>query len=162
MSRSRVYYVWSEMVRRCTNPRNPSYHNYGGRGVVVSQRWRNFENFLADMGERPTNKTLDRWPNNDGNYELANCRWATAQEQQSNKRPPKKRVFFCKRQHALIGDNLLPGTRSCKECARIHARIRLGWPEELACSMKGDQRFGPKKYIGSKKNLKHVASPPSV
>jgi hypothetical protein len=75
------------MRKRCTNPKNVKFPTYGGRGIRVCERWLNsFPNFLADMGERPTGKTLDRHPNNDGNYEPTNCRWATAKEQRANQR----------------------------------------------------------------------------
>ena len=63
------------------------YANYGGRGITVCDRWLNsFENFLADMGECPEGLSIDRFPDNDGNYEPRNCRWATAKEQQRNRR----------------------------------------------------------------------------
>ena len=75
------------MHSRCngkpSNPRNLKY--YHGRGIAVCERWRRFENFLADMGERPTGTSLDR-VNNDGNYEPGNCRWATRHEQRINQR----------------------------------------------------------------------------
>lgn len=81
-----LYTTWSNMIRRCTS----QHHNYGGRGIQVCDRWLSdsgFQNFLADMGERPTPRhTLDRFPNNDGNYEPDNCRWATAKEQRANQR----------------------------------------------------------------------------
>lgn len=76
------------MKGRCLNPKNPWYSRYGGRGITVSIRWLDFKNFLTDMGERPEGKTLDRYPNNDGNYELGNCRWATRKEQRQNQRNP--------------------------------------------------------------------------
>lgn len=72
------------MIQRCTNPKRDRYPVYGGRGITVCVRWRTFENFLEDMGERPVGRTLDRI-NNDGNYEPGNCRWATAEEQALNK-----------------------------------------------------------------------------
>ncbi len=73
------------MIKRCTKPSQTSYRNYGGRGITVCKRWLVFEHFLADMGERPAGKTIDRI-NNDDNYQPDNCRWATRQQQDQNRR----------------------------------------------------------------------------
>ncbi len=73
------------MKDRCLNPNDKNYKNYGGRGITVCERWMDFTNFLADMGEKPEGLTLDRI-NNDGNYEPGNCRWATWKEQRRNQR----------------------------------------------------------------------------
>lgn len=74
------------MKQRCLNPLATGYERYGGRGVKICERWLNsFENFLADMGERPDETSLDRYPNNRGDYEPGNCRWATREEQEANK-----------------------------------------------------------------------------
>ena len=83
---SPTYSSYHAMLNRCFNSKQPSWKNYGGRGITVCKRWRkSFENFLADMGERPRNKTLDRI-DNDGNYTPKNCQWATRKQQIKNSR----------------------------------------------------------------------------
>jgi hypothetical protein len=83
---TRSYSTWSSMVQRCTNTNHTHYRLYGGRGIVICDRWRSsFADFLSDMGERPDGTSLDRWPNKDGNYEPGNCRWATPKEQAGNR-----------------------------------------------------------------------------
>lgn len=84
--KSRTYMSWDAMKQRCLNPRTKSYPHYGGRGIGVCDRWLNFENFLADVGERPAGKTLDRYPDPNGNYCPENVRWATPKEQRLNTR----------------------------------------------------------------------------
>jgi hypothetical protein len=82
---TKTFRTWDAMRQRCLNPRCNKYKDYGGRGIKICERWNRFENFLADMGERPLGKTIDRFPDNDGNYEPSNCRWATPLEQAHNK-----------------------------------------------------------------------------
>jgi hypothetical protein len=74
------------MKRRCYAPSVKEFRNYGGNGIRVCDRWRySFENFLTDMGRRPTpNHSIDRFPDKKGNYEPSNCRWATRAEQNRN------------------------------------------------------------------------------
>lgn len=83
-----TYKSWRQMKDRCLNPNNKQYAEYGGRGITVCERWKNsYENFLADMGSRPSKEySIDRFPNNDGNYEPGNCRWATSIQQNRNRR----------------------------------------------------------------------------
>lgn len=81
-----TYVSWQNMWKRCTDPNHPKYHLWGGRGIRVCDRWRDYRNFLTDMGERPFGLTIDRWPDKNGNYEPSNCRWATPKQQAQNRR----------------------------------------------------------------------------
>lgn len=101
-----TYRSWRSMKARCSNRKLKSFKDYGGRGIIVCPRWNlSFEAFLLDMGERPSlQHSIDRFPDNDGNYEAGNCRWATKSQQQQNRRdkapyPPhiRKRLAYAAR-----------------------------------------------------------------
>ena len=87
------YRAWKGMKTRCTNDREKGWKNYGGRGIRVCDRWLNsFEAFLADVGPRPSPQhSIDRFPDNDGNYEPGNVRWATRKQQSENRRKPSRK-----------------------------------------------------------------------
>jgi hypothetical protein len=92
--RTKEYLIWANMKNRCANPTQASYKNYGARGIKVCARWNRFENFISDMGKRPSDKhSLDRIDNN-GNYAPSNCRWATKEEQVANKRPRIDAILY--------------------------------------------------------------------
>lgn len=88
MRKHPMYSTWDGMKQRCSNSNTSQYTDYGGRGIKVCDRWDNFANFLADMGERPEGMTLDRKDNNKG-YNPENCKWSTRQEQNRNQRRTK-------------------------------------------------------------------------
>lgn len=125
-----TYRTWSGMIQRCTNPATTGYGRYGGRGIRVCDRWlESFENFLADMGERPDGTTLDRI-NNNGNYEPMNCRWANSKQQGENKRGVKPIELFGEKKSmgAWARD-----PRCSVSYATAMARIsRYGWDAERA------------------------------
>jgi len=91
VSETPEYACWRSVIARCTNPKSRLWKYYGGRGIGVAPRWLKSANFLADVGQRPSkHHSLDRYPDNDGNYEPGNVRWATPTVQARNIRVPKK------------------------------------------------------------------------
>jgi len=85
-ARRTEYTIWANMIDRCQRAGNQHYDDYGGRGITVCERWQRFENFLEDMGPRPSaSHTIER-KNNDVGYELRNCEWSTRARQARNKR----------------------------------------------------------------------------
>lgn len=123
-----TYSTWNSMRDRCRNQNSGKFKNYGKRGITVCDSWKVFENFLRDMGERPIGKTLDRL-NVNGNYEPSNCRWATNQEQASNKTTTR-----------LVS---IGGTQyTLSEAARAHGMYVSTLHKRLARGMSADEAVG--------------------
>ena len=93
MSKTPVYQSWRMMKDRCLRENCPDYKYYGGRGITICDRWLTFENFLADMGQRPPGSSIDRIDNS-GNYEPGNCRWASQKIQNKNRRTSRRYRFL--------------------------------------------------------------------
>lgn len=130
-----LYDLYNGIKNRCTRPSSINYKDYGGRGILMCDKWTNdFWAFVSDVGDRPDEYTrtgmsaytLDRI-DNDGNYEPGNVRWATRVEQSANRRPMKPRTH-CKKGHLFTAETTClrgDGSRFCRICERItrHARI---------------------------------------
>lgn len=116
------YKSWQAMLGRCINPKDAAYQDYGGRGIVVCDRWRHsFANFLADMGPRPQTCTLDR-KDNDGSYSPENCRWATISQQMRNTR---RNIPIAHNGRSLL--LVQWATETGLRPSTILRRLRLGW-----------------------------------
>lgn len=118
---------WCGMIQRCTNPKNPKWHRYGGRGIKVCDRWLKFENFYEDMGEKPKGLSIDRI-NNDGDYCPENCRWATPKEQARNKSTSRNITFNGRTQTLEAWSEEIGISSRALECRLF----RLGWEVEKA------------------------------
>lgn len=126
--RSPVYWVWGAMIDRCSNPDHPSWVNYGGRGIAVCDRWKMFENFLADMGHPKKGEEIDRIDNSLG-YCRENCQWASRTQQMRNTRKNKyithngETKCIAEWAHSLgLGASVLG------------YRLKVGWPLDRALS----------------------------
>jgi len=125
-----LYRIWVGMIERCCNPKRKEYIAYGGRGISVCDRWRTFENFIEDMGERPLGTTIDRIDNDLG-YSPENCRWASRKEQLRNTR--RKIVVEYKGRRVGLAE-LCEEMKVLGKYRQILNRIYLGWPAEKALS----------------------------
>jgi len=124
-----TYKSYAAMMARCYNPRHTAYKYYGGKGIGVFQRWiDSFSTFVGDIGERPSARhTLDRYPDNKGNYEPGNVRWAT-QKQQVRNRENTLRVKFGEEERLLCELAELHGLSSDV----VIGRIKRGWSVDQA------------------------------
>jgi hypothetical protein len=122
-----LYGIWKGILSRCYNPARQNFKNYGGRGIKVCDRWRNsFWAFVEDVGPRPSAQhSLDRYPDNDGDYEPGNVRWATLWEQGENRRDNRWLTAMGKTQ------TLEQWTRETGlSKSTLFRRIRRGWSDE--------------------------------
>lgn len=138
--------IWLGMHQRCNDPGSTNYANYGGRGIQVCERWYDFANFYADMGPRPSkDHSIDRI-DNDGNYAIGNCRWATKYQQGRNKRNTRLLTAFgetkCMEDWAI--EREIPASI-------IHRRLQFGWSTEEALSQL--------RFVNQSRQVKHDTKP---
>ncbi len=121
-----TYNKWKSMLRRCYDPKSPAYKNYGGRGIKVCDRWRNFSNYYDDIGDIPKGLSIERIDNNTG-YSPENCKIATRTEQNRNQRRNKKITY---NGESLI---LIEWCEKLKLNYRsVASRLKRGWSVEKA------------------------------
>lgn len=140
LSSSPTYISWLNMKQRCLNKSNPRWASYGGCGIKMTGRWLRFTNFLTDMGERPKDKTLDRFPNPFGDYKKSNCRWATRSEQQNNMRVNRVIKYRGKRQSVACWANELKLNKST-----LAKRLSRGWSIDEALGISVNGKVGRRK-----------------
>jgi hypothetical protein len=139
--RTATYVTWQNMINRCTDPENEKYPRYGGRGILVCERWLDFASFLADMGEAPPGTQIDRL-HYDGNYEKSNCRWASRAEQMNNMSTNRPIAFNGVTRNLEEWSRLVGVTSSV-----IRKRLNRGWSVERALFTKqglGSNQFTSK------------------
>ena len=132
----KTHQIWKAMHQRCNSPTATHYDRYGGRGIVVCERWDSYDNFLADMGEQPSKGMSIERIDNDGNYEPENCRWATHTEQMRNTRR-NRYVEYGGRRMALSEAAELAGISYRTVLSRVNF---CGWPVSRALSEKVRRR----------------------
>lgn len=143
MRNTPLYGVWCTMRRRCSDPEVKSYPDYGGRGIKVCERWKAFAAFYEDMGQRPSPKhELDRYPDNNGNYEPGNVRWALRAEQVKNKRNNRVLTALGKTQTLMEWARELGVSHTA-----ILYRLRAGWSVEAAVTQPAEDRPNSKLSI---------------
>jgi len=119
-----IYRSWSNMIQRCTNPKNEKYSIYGGRGISVCERWRDIRNFVLDMGPRPDGTSIERIDGN-GNYEPSNCKWATVTEQ--NRNTSRNRFIEWNGERRCIADwSKKTGIHEATILQRLEAGLSIG------------------------------------
>lgn len=137
------YKVWKDMRARCSNEQRDDFADYGGRGIKVCDRWRDFSAFIADMGPRPAGMSIDRRDVN-GNYEPSNCRWATDQTQANNKRSNRVIEFMGRR---LTLQQLADEVGMKRE--KLAYRLKIGLSAEDAVRDVDLRRKGSVSYEGA-------------
>lgn len=131
-SKTAEYACWEGILNRCLDPGSTNYPRYGGKGIEVCERWKSFENFLADMGPKPSpSHSIDRFPDRNGNYEPGNCRWATRIEQGRNT-SRNRRLVFRGEEKTLAEWAEITGIKRATIGARIDS---YGWSVEKALSV---------------------------
>lgn len=125
--RTPAYSSWDCMIQRTTNPKCKAFVYYGGRGITVCESWKRFLNFVADMGQPPSDKPTIERIDNDKGYGPDNCRWATRMEQQNNRRGNRL---------LQVGDKTQTATQWAREVGllphTVHSRLHRGWSIERA------------------------------
>lgn len=140
---TRAHNVWSNIIQRCTNPNFKQFHDYGGRGITVCDEWRDFANFLHDMGQPPAGFTIER-VNNSLGYSKENCRWATRKEQQRNRRA--NHIIEFNGERKCLTDwaqayGMHPGA--------LNNRLRAGWSIKEALGIEPRKTPARERYVRS-------------